>query len=282
MKKIFKCAICAIVGLIAWTGCMEKPVDIKVISYNIRLSTKSDGDNWWENRKQASINMINEEKPTIFGLQEALPVQVEYLAENLPEYAYIGVGRDDGKQKGEFMAIFYRQDEVELLDGGTFWLSETPDTPSRGWDAACFRSCTWTKLKMKSNGKIFAYLNTHLDHVGKEARKEGLALIAKRAQEIVSDDMPVFLTADFNAVTSNPIFESVKAIMKDAREVAPETDRRATINFYQPGNEDKADWIIDHIFFRGATPKTFKVLRDKNYGAPYISDHYPVVLEAEI
>lgn len=282
MKKIFKCAICAIVGLIACAGCMEKPVDIKVISYNIRLSTKSDGDNWWENRKQASINMINEEKPTVFGLQEALPVQVEYLAENLPEYAYIGVGRDDGKQKGEFMAIFYRKDKVELLDGGTFWLSETPDTPSRGWDAACFRSCTWTKLKMKSNGKIFAYLNTHLDHVGKEARKEGLALIAKRAQEIVSDDMPVFLTADFNAVTSNPIFEPVKAIMKDAREVAPETDRRATINFYQPGNEDKADWIIDHIFFRGATPKTFKVLRDKNYGAPYISDHYPVVLEAEI
>ena len=282
MKKIFKCAICAIVGLIACIGCMEKPVDIKVISYNIRLSTKSDGDNWWENRKQASINMINEEKPTIFGLQEALPVQVEYLAENLPEYAYIGVGRDDGKQKGEFMASFYRKDEVELLDGGTFWLSETPDTPSRGWDAACFRSCTWTKLKMKSNGKIFAYLNTHLDHVGKEARKEGLALIAKRAQEIVSDDMPVFLTADFNAVTSNPIFEPVKAIMKDAREVAPETDHRATINFYQPGNEDKADWIIDHIFFRGATPKTFKVLRDKNYGAPYISDHYPVVLEAEI
>jgi endonuclease/exonuclease/phosphatase family metal-dependent hydrolase len=135
---------------------------------------------------------------------------------------------------------------------------------------------------MKSNGKIFAYLNTHLDHVGKEARKEGLALIAKRAQEIVSEDMPVFLTADFNAVTSNPIFEPVKAIMKDAREEAPETDRRATINFYQPGNEDKADWIIDHIFFRDATPKIFKVLRDKNYGAPYISDHYPVVLEAEI
>ena len=282
MKKIFKCAICAIVGLIACTSCKENPVDIKVISYNIRLSTKSDGDNWWENRKQASINMINEEKPTIFGLQEALPVQVEYLAENLPEYAYIGVGRDDGKQKGEFMAIFYRKDEVELLDRGTFWLSETPDRPSRGWDAACFRSCTWTKLKMKSNGKIFAYLNTHLDHLGKEARKEGLALIAKRAQEIVSDDMPIFLTADFNAVTSNPIFEPVKAIMKDAREVAPETDRRATINFYQPGNEDKADWIIDHIFFRGATPKTFKVLRDKDYGAPYISDHYPVVLEAEI
>ena len=282
MRYILYSVVCAVMSMIAISCYDEEPAEIKVISYNVRLNTKSDGDNCWDNRKHASINMINEEKPTIFGLQEALPVQVEYLAENLPEYAYIGVGRDDGKQKGEFMAIFYRKDEVELLDGGTFWLSETPEKPSKGWDAACFRSCTWTKLKMKSNGKIFAYLNTHLDHVGKEARKEGLALIAKRAQEIVSDDMPVFLTADFNAVTSNPIFKPVKTIMKDAREVAPETDRRATINFYQPGNEDKADWIIDHIFFRGATPKTFKVLRDKNYGAPYISDHYPVVLEAEI
>ena len=282
MRYILYSVVCAVMSMIAISCYDEEPAEIKVISYNVRLNTKSDGDNCWDNRKHASINMINEEKPTVFGLQEALPEQVQYLADNLPEYGYIGVGRDNGKKKGEHMAIFYRKDDVELLDGGTFWLSETPDTPSRGWDAACFRSCTWTKLKMKSNGKIFAYLNTHLDHVGKMARKEGLALIMKRAQEIVTEDMPIFLTADFNAVTSNPIFESVKTILKDAREVAPETDRRATINFYQPGNEDKADWIIDHIFFRGATPKTFKVLRDKDYGAPYISDHYPVVLEAEI
>lgn len=282
MKNII---LLVLVGIITFftPSCYEKELaDIKVISFNIRLNTKSDGDNWWEHRKQASINMINEEKPTVFGLQEALPEQVQYLAENLPEYGYIGVGRDDGKKKGEHMAIFYLKDEVELLDGGTFWLSETPDKPSKGWDAACFRSCTWTKLKMKSNGKVFAYLNTHLDHVGKVSQKEGLALIMKRAKEIVPDDMPVFLTADFNAITSKPIFEPVKAEMKDAREVAPETDRRATINFYQPGNEDKADWVIDHIFFRGAEPKTFKVLRDKDYGAPYISDHYPVAFEAEI
>ena len=135
---------------------------------------------------------------------------------------------------------------------------------------------------MKSNGQIFAYLNTHLDHVGNEARKEGLALIMKRAQEIVTDDMPIILTADFNAVTSNPIFEPLNGVMKDAREVAPETDRRATLNCYQPENEDKEEWIIDHIFFRGAEAKSFKVLRDKNYGAPYISDHYPVLMEAEI
>ena len=282
MKYILYSAICAIITLFAISCYDEEPAEIKVISYNIRLNTKSDGDNCWDNRKHASINMINEEKPTIFGVQEALPEQVQYLVENLPEYGYIGVGRDDGKKKGEHMAIFYLKEEVELLDGGTFWLSETPDKPSKGWDAACFRSCTWTKLKMKTNGQIFAYLNTHLDHVGNVARKEGLALIMKRAQEIVEDDMPVILTADFNAVTSSPIFEPLNGVMKDAREVAPETDRRATLNCYQPENEDKAEWIIDHIFFRGAEAKSFKVLRNKDYGAPYISDHYPVVMEAEI
>lgn len=281
MKHIICMAVCAIVTFLGYSCINEEPIDIKVISYNIRLNTKSDGDNCWDNRKHASLNMINEEKPTVFGLQEALPGQVEYLAENLPGYSYIGVGRDDGMKKGEHMAIFYLKDEVELLDGGTFWLSETPDKPSMGWDAACTRTCTWTKLKMKSNGKVFAYLNTHLDHKGNVARKEGLALIMKRVKEIASDDMPVFLTADFNAVTSNPIFEPVKEMLEDAREVALETDRRSTINFYQPGNEDKADWIIDHIFFRGVKAKSFKVLRDKNYGAPYISDHYPVVMVAE-
>lgn len=258
-----------------------KKTELKVISYNVRLNTGSDGENRWDNRKHASVNMINDEKPTIFGLQEAKPEQVRYLAENLPQYGHIGVGRDDGKSKGEHMSIFYLKNAIELLDGGTFWLSETPEKPSMGWDADCIRTCTWTKLKVKQTGKEFIYLNTHLDHVGYEAKLKGLALIVERAKEIASEDMPVFLTADFNAITSSPIFESVKGYLLDGREEAPETDRRATINFYQPGNEDKPEWVIDHVFFRGAEAKYFKVLRDKNYGAPYISDHYPVVLQVE-
>ena len=144
-----------------------------------------------------------------------------------------------------------------------------------GWDAACKRSCTWTKLRMKDTGKEFAYINTHLDHVGKVAQREGLALICRRFAEIVPVGMPAFLTADFNAVTSDPIFEPLNAEMLDAREVAPETDRRGTFNGW--GGSDS---VIDHIFFRGAEAHSFKVLRDKNYGAPYISDHYPVVMTA--
>jgi endonuclease/exonuclease/phosphatase family metal-dependent hydrolase len=280
MKKIFSIVLFALALCVAVSCSTEQAKEpIKVISYNIRCGVNpgQDGENNWEYRKQASINMINDEKPTIFGLQEALPPHLEYLKEQLPQYASYGIARDDGKTEGEYMTIYYLKDEVELLDCGTFWLSETPETPSMGWDAACKRTCTWAKMRMKRSGKEFAYLNTHLDHVGKVAQREGLALMMKRASEIVPDGMPVFVTADFNCVTSDPIFEPIKAVMKDARETAPQTDRRATFNGWKPN----ATAVIDHIFYRGAEPKSFRVLCDKNYGAPYISDHYPVVLEAE-
>ncbi len=280
MKKIFSIVLFALALCVAVSCSTEQAKEpIKVISYNIRCGVNpgQDGENNWEYRKQASINMINDEKPTIFGLQEALPPHLEYLKEQLPQYASYGIARDDGKTEGEYMTIYYLKDEVELLDCGTFWLSETPETPSMGWDAACKRTCTWAKMRMKRSGKEFAYLNTHLDHVGKVAQREGLALMMKRAAEIVPDGMPVFVTADFNCVTSDPIFEPIKAVMKDARETAPQTDRRATFNGWKPN----ATSVIDHIFYRGAEPKSFRVLCDKNYGAPYISDHYPVVLEAE-
>ena len=169
MKKLILFLACAVAAFGA-TSCAEKTNDIKVISYNVRFSG-GDGENHWDLRKHASINMINDEKPTVFGVQEAKADQIAYLKENLPQYGYIGVGREDGKDGGEHMSIFYLKDQVELLDGGTFWLSETPDVPSKGWDAACKRSCTWTKLKMKDTGKEFAYINTHLDHVGKVAQR---------------------------------------------------------------------------------------------------------------
>jgi endonuclease/exonuclease/phosphatase family metal-dependent hydrolase len=275
MRKLLVIAAALVVALGVLSCRSEQPNDITVISYNIRLASPRDGDNIWDNRKHASLNMIREEQPTIFGLQEALPAQMHYLVENLPEYGHIGVGRDDGAAKGEHMAIFYLKDKVELLDGGTFWLSPTPDTPSKGWDAACKRTCTWTKLKMKKTGTEFAYLNTHLDHVGKEAQRNGLALMVERCAQIVPKGMTAFVTADFNATTDDAIFEPLKADMLDARETAPETDRRGTFN----GFDNLQNVVIDHIFYRGAEAHTFRVL-DKYYGAPYISDHYPVVMTA--
>ena len=278
MKKLFYTLAIAAFALMS-IAC-NRTSEIKVMSYNIRLSSgtiKADSIYHWEHRKQASLNLMHEENPTVFGLQEACPDQMDYMVENLPEYGYIGVGRDDGKRKGEFMSIFYKKDEVELIDGGTFWLSETPDQVSKGWDAACFRTCTWAILKKKDTGKKFVYMNTHLDHMGKVAREESIKLIVERAEKLTGGKLPVFITADFNSPTSNAIFKPMQEAMLDARVEAPVTDDRGTLNCWgttPPGV------VIDHVFYRGAEAQKFEVLRDKDYGAPYVSDHYPVMLTA--
>lgn len=274
MKRVLLFALTMFIA-VGFTSCTKPKNEIKVMSFNVLVSQNDNVNNWGQ-RKVAALNMLNEEKPTILGLQEATLPQVNYLAENLPQYGWVGIGREDGLNSGEFMAIFYLKDEVELLDSGTFWLSETPDEPSMGWDAACKRTCTWTKLKMKKTGTEFAYLNTHLDHVGKQAQRNGLALMVERCAQIVPQGMTAFVTADFNATTDDPIFEPLKSDMLDARETAPETDRRGTFN----GFDNLQNVVIDHIFYRGAEAKTFRVL-DKFYGAPYISDHYPVVMTAK-
>ena len=278
MKKLFYTLAIAAFALMG-VAC-NRTSEIKVMSYNIRLSSgtiEADSIYHWEHRKQASLELMHQEQPTVFGLQEACPDQMDYMVENLPEYGYIGVGRDDGKRKGEFMSIFYKKDEVELIDGGTFWLSQTPDQVTKGWDAACFRTCTWTILKKKDTGKKFVYLNTHLDHKGQEARKESIKLIVAKAEELTGGKLPVFITADFNSPTTNEIFKPMQEAMLDARVEAPVTDERGTLNCWgttPPGV------VIDHIFYRGAEAQKFEVLRDKDYGAPYVSDHYPVMLTA--
>ena len=250
MKKLFYTLAIAAFALMG-VAC-NRTSEIKVMSYNIRLSSgtiEAASIYHWEHRKQASLELMHQEQPTVFGLQEACPDQMDYMVENLPEYGYIGVGRDDGKRKGEFMSIFYKKDEVELIDGGTFWLSQTPDQVTKGWDAACFRTCTWTILKKKDTGKKFVYLNTHLDHKGQEARKESIKLIVAKAEELTGGKLPVFITADFNSPTTNEIFKPMQSAMKDARVEAPITDERGTLNCWgttPPGV------VIDHIFYRGA------------------------------
>ncbi|MDR2472840.1 MAG: endonuclease/exonuclease/phosphatase family protein, partial [Tannerella sp.] len=251
---------------------------IKVISYNIRMCgnpDESDGENCWNKRKQASLNMLNEEKPTVFGIQEGEPLEIAYLDSFMTGYSHIGVGRDDGVAKGEMMAIYYSKSEVELLDNGTFWLSDTPTEVSFGWDAACKRTCTWAFFKLKKTGDKFLYFNTHFDHKGQQAREESIKLMVAKLKEMAPAGMPVVITADFNSTTDNPIFLPLKAVMKDARTEAPATDNRDTFNGWGKGNS-----VIDHIFYNNMKPLSFKVLRDKNYGAPYISDHYPIVMTA--
>ncbi len=262
------------------SGCVdsEKDVEIKYISYNIRYGTADDGDNAWDIRKSATKEMIEREQPDVLGLQEALIGQLQYIDSNFPQYNRVGVGRDDGKEEGEFMAVYYRNDKFKLLENGNFWLSETPDECSMGWDAACKRIVTWAKLKDLDSKKVFYVFNTHLDHVGEVAREQSILLIVKKIDEIVKKDKsPVFLSGDFNSNVSSPIFDPLKNIMKDSRAILPESEWIPTYNNYGKGG----DSMIDYIFYKNAEVQDFKTLNG-DYGKPYISDHYPVMAKMKI
>ena len=258
----------------------EKVSYYKIISFNVRYSSapEIDGDNRWELRRDASVKMVAKHKPLVMGLQEACPDQIDFLDLNLTGYKHIGVGRDDGKRAGEMMAIYYDTTRLTLLDSGTFWLSETPEKVSLGWDAACNRTCTWGHFKMKDTDFEFLYFNTHLDHVGSLARKNSIKLIVAKMTELNPDNVPVFLSGDFNSTTDDPIFDPLKASLKDARMMSAISDKNITYNGFGKVTDNpdaRKEWVIDHIFFSGVNPMAFMVLNG-NYGVPFISDHYPI------
>lgn len=246
--------------------------DISVMSFNIRYDTEEDGDNKWDNRKQACLDMLTEIEPTVFGIQEGLHNQVSFLDRNLSDYDYIGVGRDDGHSSGEYAAIFYSTQHLELLDDGNFWLSETPDEPSLGWDANNIRIVTWAKLKLTSKNKIFYVFNTHFDHKGKTAQEEASKLLAQKITEIAGEES-VFIIGDFNMLKGNSRLEPITNTYLDAREDAPELDKNKSFNAW-------GKWYIyrniDFIFYKNAETLSFRTVI-KDYGVPFISDHYPLI-----
>ena len=275
MKRVFLVLMTALLALpfnaAAKSG---KPADINVISYNIRVGKANDGTNSWQYRYPASAMMIMDQKPDIFGLQEALDFQFKYLEEYCPGYKGIGVGREDGRKEGEIMAIFYNKKTIKLIKWGTFWLSETPEKPSKGWDAACFRSATWALMKDKASGRKFYYVNTHLDHVGWEARKNGLKLIVDRIAEINPENYPMILTGDFNMRIERPKFDDLKKVMRNAREVAFKTDHHGTFNDWGKAADDE---IIDYIWFKGFSSCTeYETITKPYMNRAYVSDHYPI------
>ncbi len=248
------------------------PDTLSVMSFNIRMGEGKDGTNSWQYRCPATIYMLRDKQPDIFGLQEAYDYQVLFIKENLREYNNVGVGREDGKHKGEHMSIFYNKKKVSLLKWGTFWLSDTPGKPSKGWDAACIRTATWALMKDKRSGRKFYYVNTHLDHVGKEAQKNGLALIVEKIKEMNPDNLPMVLTGDFNVVSSDPVLSDLNRIMKNARVSAERTDNLNSFNGW-----GKSSSIIDYIYYSGfASCPKFETIQKKYGDFPFISDHYPI------
>lgn len=265
-------------ALLILCSCSKPAHELKVISFNIRYNSYEniDGENGWPNRKGAVVRMIREEHPAAIGLQEALIDQLMYLDSCLPEYRRIGVGRDDGKEDGEFMAIYYDTTQMELAGQNIWWLSETPHEPSRGWDAACNRMVTEAVLRDRKSGKEFVYLNTHLDHVGQVARAEGAKYIASLLDNTCS---PVILGGDMNSTIDDTIFNAFYNVgMKPARDLTDSTSNAITYNAFggcdQSGNGVDGK-VIDHFFVKDLKVVSFRTLNG-DYGVPYISDHYPI------
>ena len=231
---------------------MQLSAQMLVGSYNIRLKVSSDSvkGNVWEKRCQVICDQVNFMSPDIFGAQEVLHTQLVDMLAGLDGYDYIGVGRDDGKTGGEYAAIFYKTNRLRLLDQGNFWLSETPDRPGLGWDAACIRICTWGKFAWQTatDDEAFFFFNLHMDHVGVVARREAAKLIVQKISEI-APGAPVIVTGDFNVDQNDEIYSifTQSGLLKDSY-------LASRLNFAENGTFNSfdtglyTDSRIDHIF----------------------------------
>lgn len=257
MRRFFVLTILSLATLSLWAQTLN------VGSYNIRMHSKVDYKNGdgWTSRRDIMCDLVAFTAFDIFGAQEVCHDQLEYMLSRLPEYDYIGVARDDGKTKGEYSPVFYRRDRFELLDSGTFWLSQTPEEVSYGWDAECRRVCSWGYFKDKQTKKKFWFFNTHMDHRGKTARVEGAKLVISRIEQMCGKGAKVILTGDFNVAQDSPAYKTFAEsnLLQDAFLLAPVK--------YAPGGtfnnfkvETHSDRRIDHIFVSGVDVLRYGIL----------------------
>lgn len=255
---------------------------INVMTYNIRMDNAGDGNNQWKFRKDLAANVVKFYEADLIGMQEVLHNQLIDLTSRLSDYGYIGVGREDGKTKGEYACIFYNKKRFKVLDSGNFWLSENCDAiGKKGWDAACERVATWGIFEDKQSGKRIFMLNTHLDHIGKVARHEGALLVINKVKEL-SRSYPVIVTGDFNAVPSDDPIQ----VLTNSPEGYSLTDSRSVSSFvYGPawsfhnfGRLPLAERkLIDYIFIKGNIKVTRYGVLTETLNELYPSDHSPVL-----
>jgi endonuclease/exonuclease/phosphatase family metal-dependent hydrolase len=253
---------------------------LKVMTYNIRYKNGGDGINNWCHRKKKVVNVIQRQQPDVLAVQEAMRSQMNYLSRKLSGYQYVGVGRNNGKKKGEYAALFYKKSRLKVENSGYFWLSETPNIPgSTGWDASCTRIATWAEYRDTVLQKSFVVLTTHLDHAGVNARVQSILAI-KKWYSSLSVQKPTIICGDFNFQP----FEEPYALFFDN-----ETNwEEARPNDYNQGTfcgfkKDKTDCkTIDYVFHTSEwTVEQFEVLTD-NDGTYYPSDHLPVVVTVRL
>ena len=254
---------------------------LQVMSFNIRMSTDSDKENSWTNRKEDVMKMVQYYHPDFFGIQEGLPEQMRDFENSLTNYKHIGVGRDDGMDKGEYSAIFYDTKKIKLIKGSTFWLSPTPDKPSKGWDAALNRICTYGMFEDIKSKKRFWAFNLHFDHIGNEARKQSSLLILKKMKELNTENLPVILTGDFNLTEETEPLKIIASEMQDTfyHSKNPHYGPKGTYNAFDVNVAPKDR--IDYIFVKGFTGLYNRHINDRRENLLYYSDHFPVIAEVK-
>lgn len=286
-----------------------QPTTLTVASYNLRNANGSDSarGNGWGQRYPVITQIVQYHDFDIFGTQECFLHQLKDMKKALPGYDYIGVGRDDGKEKGEHSAIFYRTDKFDIIEKGDFWLSETPDVPSKGWDAVLPRICSWGHFKCKDTGFEFLFFNLHMDHIGKKARVESAFLVQDKMKELgKGKNLPAILTGDFNVDQTHQSYDAFvsKGVLCDSYEKCDfRYATNGTFNDFDPNSFTESR--IDHVFVSPSFHvKRYGVLTDtyrsivgngekknandcpeeidiKVYQARTPSDHFPVKVELE-
>ncbi|MCQ0111239.1 endonuclease/exonuclease/phosphatase family protein [Zhouia amylolytica] len=250
--------------------------NLSVLSYNIKYDNPNDTENNWNDRKDFLISQLRFNEPDIFGTQEGLINQLQEIDKNLQHYKFVGIGRDHGDKRGEHTAIFYNTDRIDLLKHNTFWLSETPQIPSKGWDAALNRICTYAMFEFKASGEKFIVFNTHFDHIGDLARVESAKLILKKIKEVNTDNLPVVLMGDFNLQEKDQGIQYITTVMKDTYVAAGENSfgPKGTFNGFK--FENPVDKRIDFIFVSDKLSVLKSAIFSDSRNCKYPSDHFPV------
>jgi endonuclease/exonuclease/phosphatase family metal-dependent hydrolase len=256
---------------------------IKVMTYNIRVAFDT-GENSWDSRKEFVDSLIRKYNPDIIGLQEALKVQLDDLLRMFPEYHYAGVGRDDGKEEGEYSAILCLKEKFEVLEDSTIWLSETPEVPSIGWDAAHKRIITWAKIKDIKTEKVFYHFNTHFDHKGEMARIESANLLNDKVAEIAGKT-PAVVTGDLNFTPDSKAYQILvggrRNYLFDAHKIA-KAGSGGNISFNGFSENLKEGNKIDYIFIKNDVEVEKHFIITDTFQGRYPSDHMPVMAEISI
>lgn len=253
------------------------------MTFNIRYNNPNDGENWWGKRKDDVVKLLQYYHPDFFGTQEGLLEQLTFIDDNLQNYLYVGVGRDDGKQKGEYTALFYNIKKYELLHTETFWLSETPEKVSVGWDASMERICTYVAFRNNEDQKVIHIFNAHFDHLGETARKMSAEVVLQKIKDLKLMNEPILVMGDFNCQVNDPPIQVFLRFLDDGVSKSEKGLYGPMGTFNGFDSEMIPQNRIDYIFTKNIeNVVSYRHINDKRKNGLCISDHLPVLLEFEI